>query len=346
MKKTIFAICFSALMLLLLVACGNGYEPYTPDEPEEEQVQFVRPTPRPTPVTPEVVEEDEEVEEEEEYEEYEEEYVLEVPDDRPERGVWDGSVYENEFLGFRFIMPSGWESFSDDELADAVGLGMNFMDVDAVDAVDVFPEMMAINLATGDNVSIMFERVDENTDLEQAFQMTIAGVMFGGIEVTEIPGTERIGDFEYSSFGTFFELAGITVIGQQFVTLVDDLLVIINISSLSPDTSLDGFLDMFSDLSEDIPDIPDTPDTPVGDFAEELIGTWDWFDDDSFTMIFEADGTGARNWTGSMVDFTWSADGDHLTIDTWESWTFSVTADVLIIESNQVAGMIYIYNRR
>ena len=81
------------------------------------------------------------------------------------------------------------------------------------------------------------------------------------------------------------------------------------------------------------------------DLAEELFGTWDWVEDDTFTITFNPDGTGTRNWTGEPEDFEWEAIGYYLFID-FEHWAFFVEDGMLIIESQQVPGLYFIYIAR
>ena len=81
------------------------------------------------------------------------------------------------------------------------------------------------------------------------------------------------------------------------------------------------------------------------DFAEELFGTWDWDEDDTFTLTFNPDGTGIRDWAGEPEDFEWVTIGHYLFID-FEHWAFFVEDGVLIIESQQVPELYFIYIAR
>ena len=82
---------------------------------------------------------------------------------------------------------------------------------------------------------------------------------------------------------------------------------------------------------------------------EELFGTWDWDQDNSFTIIFNPDGTGRRNWTGDWEYFEWLASFDTLFIDApalVEVWDFFVSNGVLDIVSQQVPGLDFRYIAR
>ena len=81
------------------------------------------------------------------------------------------------------------------------------------------------------------------------------------------------------------------------------------------------------------------------DLAEELFGTWDWDEDETFTLIFNPDGTGSRNWTGEPESFEWATFGNYLFMDL-EYWAFSIEDGVLTIDSQQEPGLTFIYIAR
>ena len=221
-KTKIVAFLIAAFMLLpIVVACASPEAPAAPYVPEEPVQLFETPTPRPQPVeTPEPEEEPEE----EEYEEAPEDYL-----DMPQRGVWDGRLYENEFLGLRFVLPIGWTALNDDEITDAVGAGAAYA---GVFAAAIHTDMMAINLQTGESVTIIYERVPENVSLEQVVQMAANGVVIIGGEVIHIPETTTIGPNEFHSFVSVIEVMGLLAVTQQFIGLFDNHMVAIQVGYL------------------------------------------------------------------------------------------------------------------
>ena len=92
------------------------------------------------------------------------------------------------------------------------------------------------------------------------------------------------------------------------------------------------------------------------DQHHQLVGTWAWDFDNSYEYRFFADGTGTRGVPGLRDSFTWSAEGNHLLLSNiqpaiplpalTESWTFTITGNVLRIDSRQVPGMTFSYIRR
>ena len=95
------------------------------------------------------------------------------------------------------------------------------------------------------------------------------------------------------------------------------------------------------------------PGAGIFDFmatADQLVGTWIWEDNNEFTIIFNSDFTGERNWTGQMEDFEWFAFGDELFIYSHdgfeEEWAFSISNGVLDFSSLQVPGLNFRYLAR
>jgi len=80
-----------------------------------------------------------------------------------------------------------------------------------------------------------------------------------------------------------------------------------------------------------------------------LMGLWIWDESSAYELYFGADGRGERGFTdfGIMEEFNWGTeDGNHLVIETdlaVESWTFTITGDILTIESRQLPGIAYSY---
>jgi len=336
-KTRIAAFFIAAFMLLpMLVACvspDTPAAPYVPDEP----VQFETPTPRPQPV--ETPEPEEEPEEEEYEEEAPEDYI-----DLPHRGVWDGRLYENEFLGLRFILPIGWTAMDDDDIAEAMGAGAAYVGIFGADAASAtFTDMMAINLQTGESVTIVFEQVPENVSLEQVVQMAANIVAIIGGEVIHIPDTINIGSSEFMSFVSIIDVMGMVAVTQQFIGLIEDHMVAIQVGYIDDgfsdidDNAISNILAGFSDLSEPAPEIDEI------EVAEVLLGTWAWDWDDSYTYVFLPDGTGTRGVPGEIEEFLWFAYDDHLVINNIESWTFTIDDSVLTIASRQVPGLVFSY---
>ena len=350
MRKIIALLSALLLTLGVLVACGNN---------EEERIE-------PPAEVDEVVDyEEEEIEEEDESEEVDE---PEEREDRvsPTRGLWENGVYTSEYLGLRFAPPGEWSPATDEEIAATMGLGMDVMDAftdiemneelwDELD-VDTFHEMMASNIFTGASVQIIFENlglagiVMTEITFIQMMQEELTSM---GIESSAPSGTTRIGNYDWHSLRTEVEVDipdfGTTMIySNQFINLHRGFVRIIGITYLDTSESMEEILAMFIGLDDPIPEHEGLGELEL---LPELVGTWAWDEDSSYTYVFNADGTGTRGYSFLNEDFEWGVIGDdHLILDMGligvESWTFTIRDDVLRIDSRQVHGMSFSYIRQ
>jgi len=76
--------------------------------------------------------------------------------------------------------------------------------------------------------------------------------------------------------------------------------------------------------------------------------TWAWDGSPDFLYVFNANGTGTRGIIGMAETFAWSIPGNgRLTLDVDgginEQWDYSISGDVLTIDSRQLPGMSYSY---
>jgi len=98
-------------------------------------------------------------------------------------------------------------------------------------------------------------------------------------------------------------------------------------------------------------------DVPDGEIQlnYELIGTWAWDDNYTYTYVFNADRTGVRGFAGATETFTWSNPGDgRITIRPdelptggiqYEQWDYTLIDNIFTISSRQVTGMTFSYTR-
>ena len=274
----------------------------------------------------------------------------------PTRGEWDEHVFTSEYLGLRFVLPFGWEVASEDEIAAAMGMVADMM----TDAGGEFPDdiesahdMVASNVSTGTNVQITFTRYGSSRrqpTIDQLVEAMTEDLESMGMDAhaTIIPGTTRIGAYDWYSISTEVNMMGATALSRQFYSFHEGYVRIITIALMPNDPgTIEDVLAKFIGLDDPI------PEPPVAQHAEELIGVWAWDMDDSYNYVFHDNGTGTRGFItsgfiGNMETFEWNTDGDHLVIGSGivaESWTFTITNDVLTIESRQVDDLTFSYIR-
>ncbi len=79
------------------------------------------------------------------------------------RGTINGNVYQSDFTGITFTKPDHWRYFTDEEIAEAVNIGKEVLDVNAFENTvleysSVY-DMVVINEKTGQNLIVGYENL-------------------------------------------------------------------------------------------------------------------------------------------------------------------------------------------
>jgi len=271
----------------------------------------------------------------------------------PTRGSWDGYVFTSEHLGFRFVLPPGWNSATDAEIAMTMGISaamLENMDAEMPENLDTLIDMMATSL-DGSIVILQFVRLGPGRPPSMDDVLTEMAEDSGatGFYVdTGERGTVTIGAHEWEYFDTEFGGMGVTQYGRQYINIQNGFMrqIIVGTFDLSNPIRSD-ILDWVAGLEGSL---PERPEPPAIEHSAALFGTWEWDMDASFTYEFNPDGTGIRGGAGiPLEEFEWRTEGDHLIMDVplmMESWTFTIVDDVLTIDSNQVPGLSWNYIRQ
>ena len=272
-----------------------------------------------------------------------------------QRGVWEDNIFTSEYLGLNFLLPDGWHIASDSDIADVMGVSVDFMEqtteLDIAELMDITAtntiyDMMARSIA-GASILLTYERlVFPFTMISEVeyMEMTANLMVEIGINVHfDHPGTTRIGNYDWHSFGTSTDFMGMEILGRQFINIHDGFARTIIISYNDMTESVDEMLHMFFGLNDPIPQ-------PLhAEIAEELFGSWEWDQIDSYILVFHDNGTGFRGFPDEIENFTWRIrDNDNLAIDdgaSIESWTFTIDEDVLTIINNYFPGTTFSYIR-
>lgn len=87
----------------------------------------------------------------------------EAPTKEISRGTVDGDVYTSEFIGISFTKPELWVYSTDEEIAAAMQVGAEILDVENFSAeaakLSSVYDMMAKDLMTGNNINVTFENL-------------------------------------------------------------------------------------------------------------------------------------------------------------------------------------------
>ncbi len=123
------------------------------------------------------------------------------------KGTVSGDVYENEYLGIKFVKPSTWSFSTEEEIAEIAGTTADILEEGGVEEVEVGAEyfdMMAQDGETGNNINCSLRIVGNTGSVD--FDEII-----GEIEESILGYGESIG-FNY----TFSDTEVVTLCGIEF----------------------------------------------------------------------------------------------------------------------------------
>lgn len=217
MKKTLknmLIILLTASMLFLLVGCGNKEESTTNNITNEEAT-----------------------------EEKKVEFSM---------GEWNDNVYTNEFLGLKFKLPEGWTYASDEEIADMMNLGTEFLNDDQKVAAEVSKltsayYMVANDPNTGNNVSIISEKPVMEVSTENymnQLKAQLSAVESINYEIGET-SKEKIADREYDTLTASASMSGVKITQKYYIYKMDKYFIGIITTSTTGETALNEMIKSF-----------------------------------------------------------------------------------------------------
>lgn len=168
------------------------------------------------------------------------------------RGTWENDIYSNEYMGFSFSPPEGWEHSTDEQMADLFGLGSSALAADGTFDYDLekdqnIYDMFCLEPSSGDSIAIMYEKLvvdvamDEYIDIvkkQVAPTDPSDSIEFVDEGTVTIAGTEySFFELEYSSSGTRQTYAIQAIDNHMAVILITD----VNRDETSRETLLNYF---------------------------------------------------------------------------------------------------------
>ncbi len=156
------------------------------------------------------------------------------------RGSTLGDVYENEYLGLKFVKPSTWTFSTAEEIAEIAGTTADLLEEGGVEEVEVGDEyfdMMASDGETGNNINISL-RIVGNTgsvdydELLQGIEDSIdeygkaIGFTYEFSDRTET----TLSGITFHKFTATADYLGISFKQSGYVALKDGVLININIT--------------------------------------------------------------------------------------------------------------------
>ena len=220
MKKTIksaLIILLVASMLFVLSGCGKDEEKETTKEPSDVVEQTTQ--------------------------EQKVEFSM---------GEWNNNVYANDFLGLKFNLPQGWTYSSDEEIAEMMNLGAEFLNDDLKAAAEVAKltsayYMVANDPNTGNSVSIMSEKpaIDVTTEFYlNQFKTQLASVESINYEIGET-SKEKVAGREYDTVLVTTSMYGVELRQKYYVYKMDKYFIGIIATSFTGEDSIKDMMKSF-----------------------------------------------------------------------------------------------------
>ncbi len=167
------------------------------------------------------------------------------PEKKYEAGTTTGNIYRNDYLGITFTKPDTWKYFTDEEIAQVMGVakdmlkdGENFSDSYLTSLV----EFMALEPNEGCNVNLTVEKLKgysgKNTDIDayvDAFKKMLPGQYDENVAKVNISDTvteKKIGENTYRCLRATVQIAGGTMEQEYLLRIVDSYVVAICITAV------------------------------------------------------------------------------------------------------------------
>lgn len=109
------------------------------------------------------------------------------------RGVWEGTVYANEYLNLRFALPEGFIASSDEEMAAMMQIGFEELDnysefQKKLAEIRTIYDMMAASPTNGSTVIVMLENLRMFPGGDSLSAQDYAAVLAEGLAAAEVQG--------------------------------------------------------------------------------------------------------------------------------------------------------------
>lgn len=176
-----------------------------------------------------------------------------------ERGTVKGNVYTNEFSGLTFETPDDWTIYSDEEIRETMGIGLEAggskLDADKL-AESAVVDFAAVNQGTGESISFTFENASkfpENYTIDNyitGFKMSTKASMPNADIDWHMDGEKaELCGIEFDTFGSDIEIEeyGLDISQEYYLAEVNGYMISIAYTSGFTSSSMKDYTDCFKD---------------------------------------------------------------------------------------------------
>ena len=154
------------------------------------------------------------------------------------RGVVEGDLYKNEFLGISFTKPSSWVYSTDEEIAAAVNVAADTLLNDNLkDALENNPtiyDMMVVDTITRTNLNVGFENLSKtmssNITVEQyvdALKDQLSKVSSMTVTFRDDLETVKLGETEFTKCVCETKMSGVTMTQVYYLRKIDNYMAFV-----------------------------------------------------------------------------------------------------------------------
>ena len=168
------------------------------------------------------------------------------------RGTLDENVYTNDVLGFTFTKPSSWVYSTDEEIADAMNLGIDLLGKDkfqaSLESAASLFDMMAVDRVSGTNLSVGYENLknthSSNISVEryiEALEQQLKGVTTMTVEFPDEYDEVTLGEVEFTRVVCTTTMYSVEMQQIYYLHKIDKYMVFITVTipSSAPYTMAD-----------------------------------------------------------------------------------------------------------
>lgn len=164
-------------------------------------------------------------------------------------GSWNGNVYSNSFLGFKFTMPSGWTRYTNEQINELYqGVLTNNQDLFKLDTAELKKAIeessvfyvFAINPNTGSNIQIMSEKPAVKVTTEQYLEAVKSGLQtVSNINYTDLVVSKTtLGGITFNSLTATASLSGISMKQGYYTIQIGDIFASIIVTDTSNEVNI------------------------------------------------------------------------------------------------------------
>ncbi|MBQ4568987.1 MAG: hypothetical protein IJA62_02840 [Ruminococcus sp.] len=155
------------------------------------------------------------------------------------RGTINGNVYQSDFTGITFTKPDHWRYLTDEEIAEAVNIGKEALEVNAFENTvleysSVY-DMAVINEKTAQNLIVGYENISltfgKSISEEEYYEFLKEGLEGSGFESTNEMEYVLLSGEDYLKVSFLGVSNGVEIENTSYLRLVGDIMTFITVTT-------------------------------------------------------------------------------------------------------------------